>query len=83
MDLEIEKAEQIGADFGSSPWKLDPAFVAQVFVSLEVSPDGIIGDFPIAYADLTIAENDGVNALVEVNSEKTPIKKVYLERLIR
>ena len=83
VNLEIEKAEQISADSGSSPWKLDPVFVAQVFASLEISPDGIVGDYPIDYENLTVVENDGVNALVEIDSDKTSIKMVYLERLIR
>lgn len=83
IDMEIEKAEQISADSGSSPWKLDPAFVAQIFVSLQLSPEGIVGDYPIAYEELVIIENDGVKAIIEINSDKTDIERVYLERLIR
>lgn len=83
VDMEIEKAEQIAADSGSSPWKLDPVYVAQVFISLQLSPEGINGDYPINYDELVIAENDGINVKVEVNSVKTDIRTVYLERLIR
>jgi len=83
VDMEIEKAEQASADSGSSPWKLDPVYVAQVFVSLKISPEGIVGDYPVNYDDLVIAANDGVRAKIEVNSDKTDIKTVYLERLIR
>ncbi len=82
-DMEIEKAEQIAADSGSSPWKLDPVYVTQVFVSLQLSPEGIVGDYPVNYDDLTIVENDGVNVKIDVNSDKTDVKTVYLERLIR
>jgi len=57
--------------------------VAQVFVSLKISPEGIVGDYPVNYDDLVIAANDGVRAKIEVNSDKTDIKTVYLERLIR
>ena len=83
VDLEIEKAEQKNVDAGHSPWMLDPAFVAQVFVSLEMSPGGIQGDYPIDYEELSIIENDGVRAIVEVHSDESPIKRVYLERLVR
>lgn len=82
-DMEIEKAEQIAADSGSSPWKLDPVYVAQIFVSLQLSPEGIVGDYPVNYDELVIIENDGINVIIGVNSEKTDIKNVYLSRLIR
>lgn len=83
VDLEVEGNDQKSVDAGHSPWKLNPAFVAQVFVSLKISPDGIVGDYPIAYEDLKIAINTGTDAVVEVSGEKTPIKRVYLKRLIR
>ncbi|WP_312813954.1 sigma-E factor regulatory protein RseB domain-containing protein [Sedimentibacter sp.] len=83
VDMEIEKAEQIAADSGSSPWKLDPVYVAQVFLSLQISPDGIVGDYPVDYDELVIVENNGTNVMINVNSEKTDIKTVYLSRLIR
>lgn len=83
VNMEIEKAEQISADSGSSPWKLDPVYVAQVFISLQLSPDGIVGDYPIDYDELEISENDGTNAVITVNSEKTDIRNIYLSRLIR
>lgn len=59
VDMEVEKADQIAADSGSSPWKLDPVYVAQVFVSLQISPEGITGEYPIDYNDLVIADNNG------------------------
>jgi outer membrane lipoprotein-sorting protein len=83
VDLEIERANQINADSGSSPWMLDPVYVAQIFTSLRISPEGIVGDYPIDYEDLVIVHNDGINAMIEVNSDKTNISRVYLERLIR
>lgn len=43
VDLEVEENEQKSVDGGHSPWKLDPAFVTQVFVSLLISPEGIVG----------------------------------------
>ncbi|NMA35164.1 MAG: hypothetical protein GX940_11575, partial [Clostridiaceae bacterium] len=48
-----------------------------------ITPEGIIGDYPVEYDDFTINENNGVRAKIAVNSEKTDIKAVYLERLIR
>jgi outer membrane lipoprotein-sorting protein len=83
VDLEAEKGDQKNADSGHSPWKLDPAFVAQVFVSLKLSPEGIQGDYPIKYDELTLVDNDGKEAIVEVSGTKSPISKVYLKRLIR
>ena len=83
VDMEIEKAEQISADSGSSPWKLDPVYSAQVFVSLQLSPEGIVGDYPINYDELTLAEKNERYAIINVNSDKTDIGTVYLERLIR
>ncbi|MGJ3222569.1 hypothetical protein [Geobacillus thermoleovorans] len=83
VDLEREKNDQKNVDAGSSPWKLDPLFVAQVFVSLQMSPGGITGDYPIHYEDLRIIQNNGKEAIVEVDAHNTPIKRVYLKRLIR
>lgn len=82
-DLKVEEGDQKNADAGHSPWKLDPAFVAQVFVSLKLSPGGIQGDYPIDYKEFKVVKNDGKEALVEVGGQKTPISKVYLKRLIR
>ncbi|MCC2684413.1 MAG: hypothetical protein K0R75_1312 [Paenibacillaceae bacterium] len=82
-DLDVEKGDQRNADAGSSPWKLDPVFVAQVFVSLQMSPGGISGDYPIAMKDLEVSDNDGTKAIVTVNNEKAPSKRVYLAKLVR
>lgn len=83
VDREIEEADQKNVDRGSSPWKLDPVFVAQVFVSLQISPEGIVGDYPIAYEDFSVEENTGTEAVVAVAGEETPVRRVYLERLVR
>jgi hypothetical protein len=83
VDLEAEKNEQKSVDAGHSPWKLDPAFVSQVFVSLKISPEGIVGDYPISYEQFKVTQNDCRSAVVEVNSDKTDISKVYLKRLVR
>ena len=83
VDLTVEENTQKSVDGGSSPWKLDPVFTAQVFVSLEMSPEGIVGDYPISIEDLTIVENTGTEAIVEVSGDETPIRRVYLKRLIR
>jgi hypothetical protein len=83
VDLEAERNDQKSVDAGHSPWRLDPIFVSQVFVSLKLSPQGIIGDYPIKTADLKISVNNGKEAVVEVSGSKTPIKKVYLKRLVR
>lgn len=83
VNLEIEENDQKSVDAGHSPWKLDPAFVAQVFVSLQISPEGIAGDYPIKYEDLKVVYKTGVEAIVEVAGDRTPTGKVYLKRLVR
>lgn len=83
VDLEVEKADQASVDSGSSPWKLDPVYVAQVFVSLQISPEGIVGDYPVAYDDFVVADKYANSVKIYVNNEKTNIKTVYLEKLIR
>ncbi|HHX17632.1 MAG TPA: hypothetical protein GX727_02085, partial [Clostridium sp.] len=51
VDLNLEENEQKSVDGGHSPWKLDPVYVAQVFVSLEIFPEGIVGEYPVKYED--------------------------------
>lgn len=82
-NLETEKNEQKSIDTGHSPWRLDPVFVSQVFVSLKLSPQGITGDYPIKTEDLKLTQKNDAEAIVEVSGSKTPIKKVYLKRLVR
>ncbi|WP_028608550.1 LolA family protein [Paenibacillus harenae] len=82
-DMEVENNEQKSVDAGSSPWRIDPVFVAQVFVSLQMSPEGITGEYPIDIEDLEMTENNGTTAIIRVNSEDAPSKTVYLERLVR
>lgn len=69
-------------DAGNSPWKLEPVYVAQVFASLKILPDGIEGDYPVEYEALKVVQNDGKNAVIEVGGE-LPVKKVYLQKLVR
>ena len=83
FNLEVEKNVQKSVDAGHSPWKLDPVFVSQVFVSLKHSPQGITGDYPIKTEELKLTEKNDKEAIVEVSGNKTPITKVYLERLVR
>ncbi len=83
VDQLAEENEQKSVDAGHSPWKLDPAFVAQVFASLLLSPEGIVGDYPIAYENIEIISNNGIDAIAEIKDEKSIAKYVYLKRLIR
>jgi hypothetical protein len=41
-DISVVENTQKSVDEGHSPWNLDPIFVAQVFASLQLSPEGII-----------------------------------------
>jgi outer membrane lipoprotein-sorting protein len=83
FDMTVEENEQKSVDAGHSPWKLDPAFVTQVFASLQISPEGITGEYPIAYEDIDIVENNGIEAKAKINSEKSVAEYVYLKRLTR
>lgn len=82
VNMELEQNEQKSVDAGHSPWRLDPVYVAQVFVSLKISPEGITGDYPVDYEALNVIYNDGVKAIIEVTGN-TPVRRVYLERLVR
>jgi hypothetical protein len=82
-DMEAEENTQKSVDEGHSPWRLDPAYVAQVFVSLMISPEGITGDYPIPYEDFKVLESSAAESVVEVNNDKSPVSRVYLERLVR
>lgn len=83
VDMEVEKGDQKNADAGSSPWKLDPLFVSQVFVSLQISQEGIQGDYPVKQGELKLVNSNEKEAIVEVYSSKTDIKSIYLKRLIK
>jgi hypothetical protein len=83
FDLKMEEETQKSVDEGHSPWRLDPIYVAQVFVSLKISPEGIKGDYPIKYEDLKLTYNSGLDAVVKVTGKDTPIRKVYLKKLIK
>ena len=83
VDLVVEENEQKSVDAGHSPWRLDPAFVTQVFASLLLSPEGITGEYPIAYEDIQIISNNGVQAIAEIKDADSIASKVYLERVIR
>ena len=82
-DMETEQNTQKSVDEGHSPWRLDAAFVAQVFVGLQISPEGIEGDYPIPYEVFKVIESSGADAVVEVNNDKSPVNRIYLKRLVR
>lgn len=83
VDLETEENEQKSVDGGHSPWKLDPVYVAQVFVSLEIFPEGIVGEYPVKYEDIKVVKNNGIEAVLEISGSETNIRRVYLKKLIR
>jgi hypothetical protein len=57
--------------------------VAQFFASLLLSPEGITGDYPIAYEDIKIIMNDGIEAIAMIECDKTIAEYIYMERLVR
>jgi len=83
IDMEIERNTQKSVDSGHTPWKLDPAFVTQVFVGQLIYPEGIVGDYPISMDEIKIVYNDGKAAVAQISGEKTPAKNVYLKKLVR
>ena len=83
VDLAVEENDQKSADAGHSPWKLDPVFVAHVYANLLISPNGIEGEYPIPYDAVTIISNDGIEAIVRIESNKSIADKIYLKRLVR
>ncbi len=83
VDMEVEENEQKSVDAGHSPWKLDPVYVAQVFVSLKISPEGIQGDYPVKYEEFVIEKNTGTEAIIQVTGDVTPVRRVYLKKLVR
>jgi hypothetical protein len=83
IDMEEEKRAQRSVDEGHSPWRLDPAFVAQVFASLLIHPEGIQGDYPIPYEDITITEHSSADAIAGIATKDSPATRVYLKRLVR
>ena len=83
VDIDIEEEEQKSVDAGHSPWKLDPVFVTQVFASLLLSPEGIVGDYPISYESIEIIENNGSEAVAKIKDDNSIAKYVYLKRLVR
>lgn len=82
-DISVVENTQKSVDEGHSPWNLDPVFVAQVFASLQLSPGGITGDYPIDYEDLKVIKQTSADAIVKVNSDKSAIARIYLKRLVR
>lgn len=83
QDMEIEKNTQKSVDEGHTPWKLDPAFVTQVFIGQLIYPEGITGEFPVSMDEIKIDYNDGIAAVAQISGEKSPAKNVYLKKLIR
>jgi len=47
-------------DAGHSPWNWILFYVAQVFVSLKISPEGIEGEYPVSYEDMEVVKNNGI-----------------------
>ena len=82
-NIEIVERDQKSVDEGHSPWRLDPLFTTQVFVSLQISPEGIEGEYPIEEENLKLVYNSNDVAIVEVNDQDTNITTVYLKRLVR
>lgn len=82
-DITNEQSDQQSVNEGHSPWRLDALLTTQVFVSLQLSPKGIKGEYPIERENLKLLHSTKDTAIVEVNDPHTKIKYVYLKRLVR
>lgn len=83
VDLEVVKNNQQQADGGHSPWQLDPLQVAQTFVSLQISPQGVTGEFPVKEEEVTVLEKTAAEVIAEIKSDKTGTTKVYMKKLAK
>ena len=83
VDVEIVERDQKQVDEGHSPWQLSPFAVSQTFVGLQISPDGIQGDFPVDMDDMKIKYETNEEVIVEISEDKSPISRVYLKRLVK
>ncbi|MDD4345457.1 MAG: hypothetical protein PHZ11_00930 [Desulfitobacteriaceae bacterium] len=81
VDMDTARADQQQVDQGSSPWQLDSLQVSLTFVNLKVSPEGIFGEPKVPMTSFKLAASNGIEAVVAVAD--SPIKQVYLKRLIR
>ncbi|MGI5838699.1 MAG: LolA family protein [bacterium] len=81
VDMDVVRGSQQQVDGGSSPWQLDPVYVAQVFANLQLNPDGISGEPPLPEASFRLTASSGTAAVVGVADG--PVAKVYLKRLVR
>lgn len=57
--------------------------MAQVFVSLRISPEGITGDYPVQYESFKVSSNSGTAAVVDITDSKSPVARVYLKKVVR
>ncbi|NMB43547.1 MAG: M23 family metallopeptidase [Clostridiales bacterium] len=83
FDIEEEKRTQSSVDEGHSPWRLDPAYVAQVFASLLIEPTGIVGDYPIPYESVKLIGMNEARAIAQINASNSVVTRIYLERVVR
>lgn len=82
-DIKKEENDQKSVDKGHSPWKLDPLLSTQLFVSLQLSPGGIEGEYPIEEGNIKLLHSTKDTAVVEVKGAKSAIKFVYLQKLVK
>ncbi len=59
------------------------AILGTVNGSLLLSPEGIVGEYPIAYENIAIIENNGVDSIAEITADNSMAKYVYMKRLVR
>ena len=81
-DLSKEKDAQKRVDEGLLPWRIDPIINTQTFLESILSVEGLDGD-EIKKSDLNLLHSTLDTAIVEVKTQTTEIKYIYLKRLVR
>ena len=82
-DLSKEKINQKRVDEGLLPWRIDPITNSQTFLEIALSNNELVGEGKIEKTDLTLLHSTLDTAIVEVKSQITDIKYIYLKRLVR
>ncbi|MDK2984519.1 MAG: hypothetical protein PWQ96_161 [Clostridia bacterium] len=77
VDLEMERYEQEQVDQGHQPWKLDPVQVTQEYIYNRVSSEGN------ASINFEVIQKSDRVAIIGVNGGSSPIKAVYLKRMVK
>jgi len=77
VDLKVEKNEQKKRGCGTFTVETGSCLCRTSIVSLKISPEGIEGEYPVSYEDMEVVKNNGIEAVVEISGDNTPVRRVY------